>query len=111
MRLHTFLFVLGLLALTLACSNPPVGKGSGEVETSSQTNTSFKVEKVIGGLEVPWSIVWTPDGRMMFTERPGRVRVLENGSLRQKPLLTLSDVEPTGESGLMSRRSSSRLCY
>lgn len=102
MTSNTFLLALALLVLTLACSNPPVGQGNGEVETSSQTNTSFKVEKVIGGLEVPWSIVWTPDGRMIFTERPGRVRVFEKGNLRQKPLFTVSDVEPSGESGLMS---------
>jgi aldose sugar dehydrogenase len=101
-RLNLLVVVFSSVVLSLACSNPPAGQGSGEVETSSQANTSFKVETVIGGLEVPWSIVWAPDGRMIFTERPGRVRVFENGSLRQKPLLTISDVEPTGESGLMS---------
>src|SRR5690242_8292711 len=56
----------------------------------------------MGGLEVPWSIVWAPDGRMIFTERPGRVRVFENGALRAKPLFVVPDVEPSGESGLMS---------
>jgi glucose/arabinose dehydrogenase len=60
------------------------------------------VEKVIGGMEVPWSIVWTPDGRMIFTERVGRVRVFQNGKLENQPLFTVPDVEPTGESGLMS---------
>ena len=65
---------LGTLTLALACSHPPPGRGAGEVETSPQTQTSFKVETVVGGLEVPWSIVWAPDGRMIFTERPGRVR-------------------------------------
>jgi glucose/arabinose dehydrogenase len=39
---------------------------------------------------------------MLFTERPGRVRVFANGKLRQAPLFTVPDVEPTGESGLMS---------
>src|SRR4029079_15494350 len=58
--------------------------------------------KVVGGLEVPWSIVWAPDGRMIFTERPGRVRVFEKGVLNPKPLFVLPDVEHAGESGLMS---------
>src|SRR5687768_18619517 len=49
-----------------------------------------------------WSIVWAPDGRMIFTERPGRVRVFEKGALRPKPLLVVADVEQTGETGLMS---------
>src|SRR6185503_664926 len=39
---------------------------------------------------------------MLFTERPGRVRVFENGALREKPLYVVSDVEPKGESGMMS---------
>src|ERR1043166_5189279 len=94
------LFSLSLVAL--ACSNPPPGRGAGEVETSPQTQTSFKVETVIPNLEVVWSIVWAPDGRMLFTERPGRVRVYENGKLRPQPLFVVPDVEPRGESGLMS---------
>jgi glucose/arabinose dehydrogenase len=61
----------------------------------------FRVETVAGNLEVPWSIVFAPDGRMLFTERPGRIRVIEAGQLRPAPLATIQDVEPTGESGLM----------
>lgn len=95
------LFVLAIV-LAFGCSQPPAGRGEGEIATSPQTNTEFKVEKVVGGLEVPWSIVWAPDGRMIFTERPGRLRVVENGALRQKPLFVVTDVEPSGESGLMS---------
>src|SRR2546427_3589690 len=96
----TALLTFALVAL--ACSHPPPGRGAGEVETSTQSQTSFKVETVIGNLEVPWSIVWAPDGRMIFTERPGRVRVYENGKLKPEPLFTVPDVEPRGESGLMS---------
>jgi glucose/arabinose dehydrogenase len=96
-------FLATCLALVaLACSHPPPGRGAGEVETSPQTKSTFKVETVIPNLEVVWSIVWAPDGRMIFTERPGRVRVFENGKLRPTPLFTVPDVEPRGESGLMS---------
>lgn len=101
-----------LTLLVLACGHPPPGRGAGEVETTSGTveqgqatakdQVSFRVETVIGNLEVPWSIVWTPDGRMLFTERIGRVRIYENGKLRPAPLFTVPDVEPSGESGLMS---------
>jgi aldose sugar dehydrogenase len=86
----------------LACGgHPPPGQGAGEVESSSGSAVSFRVETVVSGLQVPWSIVWTPDGRMIFTERPGRVRVYANGQLRVEPLFTVPDVEPSGESGLM----------
>src|SRR5689334_22350311 len=89
-----------LVTLGIACSQPAGEWGHGSTNTSS--NTSFKVEKVAGGLEVPWSIVWAPDGRMIFTERPGRVRVIEKGTLNPTPLFVVPDVESSGESGLMS---------
>ena len=95
-----------LTLLVLSCAHPPPGRGAGEVETTPQQSAlgqvSFRVETVVGNLEVPWSIVWAPDGRMFFTERVGRVRIYENGKLRPEPLFTVPDVEPSGESGLMS---------
>jgi aldose sugar dehydrogenase len=89
------------LAFLLACGSAPPGRGEGETVSTADGAASFRVETVVGGLEVPWSIVFTPDGRMLFTERPGRVRVFENGRLRAEPLAVIPDVEPTGESGLM----------
>jgi len=61
----------------------------------------MRVETVAANLEIVWSIVFAPDGRMFFTERPGRVRVIENGKLLTAPLFTVPDVELSGESGLM----------
>src|SRR4029079_1068349 len=82
--------LLVLLALS-GCGHAPPGRGAGEVEATSQPSpqsnqsasspVSFRVETVVANLEAPWSIVWTPDGRMFFTERPGRVRVFQNGRL------------------------------
>ena len=90
------------IALCVACSHPPAGRGAGEVASAPQSGIRFKVETVVSKVEVPWSIVWAPDGRMIFTERPGRVRVFENGTLRPKPLFVVPDVQSSGESGLMS---------
>jgi glucose/arabinose dehydrogenase len=98
MKLALFLV---LIALVPSCQRVPPGRGAGEVESSSQAEVKFRIETVVTGLEVPWSIVWTPDGRMLVTERPGRVRVVAEGKLLPEPLLTLEDVEPSGESGLM----------
>jgi aldose sugar dehydrogenase len=56
---------------------------------------------VASNLEVPWSIVFAPDGRILFTERPGRVRAIEKGKLRAEPLLKLTNVVARGEAGLM----------
>ncbi|HKG80576.1 MAG TPA: hypothetical protein VKA78_14175, partial [Pyrinomonadaceae bacterium] len=67
--MKTYSFSALLIVLCVACSQPPAGRGAGAVESSAQSGIRFKIEKVVGGLEVPWSIVWAPDGRMIFTER------------------------------------------
>ena len=97
-----FILILSILTSVLSCASPPPGRGAGEVENSPQSQASFKVETVVGNLEVPWSIVWAPDGRMIFTERPGRVRVFQNGRLQPQPLFVVPDVDTGGETGLMS---------
>lgn len=102
MKRFSYSLFVALILFALACSHPPQGRGAGEVEAAQGGEVRFKVETVVGGLEVPWSIVWAPDGRMIFTERPGRVRVFENGKLRPEPLAKIADVESSGESGLMS---------
>ena len=46
MKRLSFAIKTSLLAFILACGSPPPGQGTGEVETSSQANVGFKVEKV-----------------------------------------------------------------
>ncbi|MBD0326182.1 MAG: PQQ-dependent sugar dehydrogenase [Pyrinomonadaceae bacterium] len=101
-RMLYLIFVLSVL-IAVACggSSVPQGRGEGEVASAESGAIQFRVETVVGGLEVPWSIVFAPDGRMIFAERRGRVRVFENGKLRPEPLAVITDVESKGESGLM----------
>lgn len=100
------LIVYKILALVLlstsACDDPPpTAQGAGETQSAQGGAVRFRVETVAANLEVPWSIVFTPDNRILFTERPGRIRVIEQGKLKPEPLATISDVEASGESGLM----------
>ena len=99
---HVVYAAVAFFLFAMACGQPPPGKGAGEIENAPGGDTQFRVETVVGGLQVPWSIVFTPDGRMIFTERVGRVRVFENGRLRDAPLATIEDVRAASESGLMS---------
>jgi glucose/arabinose dehydrogenase len=91
--------VFAVLLLLMWGELPPV-ISTDQVETTSD-GTRFRVETVVSGLEVPWSIVFAPDGRMFVTERPGRLRVVENGQLRPEPLATIPDVKTATELGLM----------
>jgi quinoprotein glucose dehydrogenase len=52
------------------------------------------------GLEVPWSLIFLPDGRALVSERPGRIRLIEHGRLQARPVATF-DVVDGGEGGLM----------
>lgn len=71
------------------------------VLSTKSGDVKFKVETFASGLDVPWGFAWLPNGDMLVTERPGRVRIIEKGKLRAEPVFTVPDVEPSGESGLM----------
>ncbi len=92
----TQIIFLSLFFGNVACADSVESSLPAPAETPK-----FRVETVATNLEVVWSIVFAPDGRMFFTERPGRVRVVENGKLRAATFFTVPDVEPSGESGLM----------
>lgn len=51
-------------------------------------------------LEIPWELVFLPDGRALVTERPGRIRIISRGKLLDEPYATVH-TEATGEGGLM----------
>lgn len=59
----------------------------------------YSVETVAGGLEVPWSLDFAPDGRIFLTERGGQVRVIQDGQLLPEPVLRLG--VGSGEGGLL----------
>lgn len=60
------------------------------------------VETIATGLDTPWSLVFTSDERILVAERPGRIRVIEDGKLLDTPLHIFAEVSETGEEGLMS---------
>lgn len=59
-----------------------------------------RVEEVVSGLEVPWGIAFLPNGNMLVTERPGRIRLVQNGKLRPQPIANIN-VSDSGEGGLL----------
>ena len=60
----------------------------------------IKVERWVENLEIPWSLVFLPNNRALVSERPGRIRLIENGILREEPYAIL-EVTHIGEGGLM----------
>ena len=62
---------------------------------------SFRIVPLLAGLENPWSIAFLPDGRMLVTERAGRLRlVTQDFKLDPKPIDGLPEVIANGQGGL-----------
>lgn len=100
MKHYTLLAFIALF--TFSCANAaPTGGTENTVFKTEDAADGFIVETVAGGLEVPWAFAWLPNGDMLFTERPGRVRIIEKGQLKKEPVYVVPDVEPSSESGLM----------
>ncbi len=63
-------------------------------------SNTVTAEVVVEGLEVPWALAFAPGGRILVTERAGRIRVVKDGLLLDTPFATL-EVASVSESGLM----------
>ncbi|MEP1214037.1 MAG: PQQ-dependent sugar dehydrogenase [Marinobacter sp.] len=63
--------------------------------------SGYRVETISSGLEHPWSLAFLPDGRMLVTERPGRLRMLTaEGELAPEALTGVPDVFGSAQAGL-----------
>lgn len=61
----------------------------------------LNVETVAGGLVHPWGLAFLPDGRMLVTERPGRMRIVTRDGQMSAPLAGVPDVWAAGQGGLL----------
>jgi aldose sugar dehydrogenase len=82
-----------LLLLAFVCS-------SAAAQTHKSDEHSFRIVRVVGGLEQPWSLAFLPDGRMLVTEKAGRLRMVANGKLEPQPIAGLPQVTVHGQGGL-----------
>jgi glucose/arabinose dehydrogenase len=77
---------------------------------------SFRLARLVEGLEHPWSLAFLPDRRMLVTERPGRLRIVSGGRLEPRPVSGLPQVAEHGQGGLFDvvphpKFSENRLIY
>ena len=85
-------------ALCLAAFPLAAAERLGTVESARHT---FHLVKVTGGLEHPWGLAFLPDGRMLVTERPGRLRIVADGVLDPEPVAGVPEVWADGQGGLL----------
>jgi glucose/arabinose dehydrogenase len=102
---------LGLLAPALAqqrpAAPPPAGAGRPVTKPLGDGPWDFATEKarihvtvVTKGLDHPWGMAFVPDGSMLVTERPGRLRVIRNGVLDPQPIQGLPAIRAAVIGGL-----------
>ena len=61
----------------------------------------YRVVTVADSLENPWSMAFLPNGDMLVTERPGRLRIVRNGKLLPEPVAGVPTVRRGGQGGLL----------
>ena len=88
-------FILVLTALLAARA----AQAADPVFPSSAGN--LRVQTIAGGLVHPWSLAFLPDGRMLVTERPGRIRVVARNGQLSPPLEGVPKVFASGQGGLL----------
>ena len=69
-------------------------------QTFGSEQHEFRLVRVVEGLEQPWSMAFLPDGRMLITEKAGRLRIIQGGKLLPEPIGGLPQVSVHGQGGL-----------
>jgi glucose/arabinose dehydrogenase len=88
-------------------NRPPNAKGqtpafAGQTRVPFRsTDMRFEVQVVASGLSHPWSLAFLPDGAMLVTERPGRMRVVDQVGALSAPITGLPGVHVDGQGGLL----------
>ncbi|MDP9192711.1 MAG: PQQ-dependent sugar dehydrogenase [Acidobacteriota bacterium] len=113
MKLTTRTITLLAIA-TIACYAPKPSAQSARQSTPQNTAQSTlrsptpkiaaapgNVTTVAKGLEHPWGLAFLPDGRMLVTERPGRLRIVSRAGALSAPLTGVPRVHARGQGGLL----------
>ncbi len=87
-----------LVAAGVVASSPPSAAQQRVIETEIG---SVRVETVASGLAHPWAIAFLPDSRILVTERPGTLRIVDSEHNVSEPLTGVPEVFAQGQGGLL----------
>lgn len=93
-----YIFISFLFFTFLGCEAADKESIASKIVTSEKHN--FTLVTVVDGLEYPWSVEFLPDGRILVTEKPGRLRIIENNQL-SAPVTGLPKIKAKGQGGLL----------
>lgn len=88
-----------MVGLLLALLARPDQAAAQAVERSEQQ--AFRIETLASGLAHPWGLAFLPDGGILITERPGRLRLFRDGALQPEAVRDAPEVVARGQGGLL----------
>ena len=90
-----------LTATVIACRAAPAQGPATASPQPGYTRGVVRAETVAGGLENPWALTFMPDGRLLVTERPGRLRIVGLDGTVSEPVAFVPVVRASGQGGLL----------
>ena len=89
-------------AATLVSTALALGASPASAQAITSEEHAFRVVRLVERLEHPWGLAFLPDGRMLVTERPGRLRIIgKDGKLYPQPVPGLPQIAAVGQGGLL----------
>ncbi len=100
-RIHDLLRICTCITATifLTAAAPAPQKIKNQVIKTQEHD--LRIVKIVSGLEHPWGHAFLPDGRIIVTERPGRLRIINAGRLEKEPVSGLPAIAAGGQGGLL----------
>ena len=93
--------VLTGLAWMLAFGSPAFASGTSAASAQAPLSAAVRVQTVATGLEHPWALAFLPEGGYLVTERPGRMRIVDEQGRLGPALGGVPEVAARGQGGLL----------
>lgn len=97
------IFLLIIVAILMFTGRPaPLSKPAGEHKSEPAEQTEATPAVIAANLEIPWALDFLPGGNILFTERPGRVKLVDKDGKGEPVLIAqIPGVKHIGEGGLL----------
>ncbi len=82
-------------------ATPTPDSSSPNSDQSLSLDRDWQQTTIIDNLEHPWGLAWLPDGTLLITERPGRLRIVRDGVLDPTPVSGVPEVLALNQGGLL----------
>ena len=93
--------LIGVPSLSRCAAQEPRAGPAQRSATPAVVDAPLRVDTVARGLEHPWGLAFLPDGRILVTERPGRLRIVDRNGALSAPLSGVPAVAARQQGGLL----------